>query len=113
MNKTKLTLAALIAVILTGCADPALERYVAEQQAAIARMPNGPEKTYAQMRLNEQVFADQQARRERMANAIAAAGAGLQQTGNLMQEQQIANTLANQHVWHSGVITHNVNVYGY
>jgi hypothetical protein len=81
INKIVLTgcfiLTALMALLgLTSCADPAFQNYIANRQAAITAMPNGPDKYYAQERLDQQVLAEKHRQYQEAQNAMAAGLAG-------------------------------------
>ncbi len=73
----KTTILTLIAMTLVGCADPAFQTYITNRQAAIASMPNGQQKYYAQMQLDQQILADKQRQNQQAANAGAAIAAGM------------------------------------
>ena len=67
----KLITLILAVTLLIGCADPAFQQYVANRQAAITAMPNGPAKFYEQERL------DMQRRQQQAQAAVMAAAAGM------------------------------------
>jgi hypothetical protein len=95
MKKLILMVAMALSV---GCADPAFQQYIANRQAAIAVMPNGPQKFYEQARLDEQMLADKQRQQQQAANAAAAICFGIAAGANAYN----ATRPQNVYVWHYG-----------
>jgi hypothetical protein len=75
MIKKSILLLAAISVV--GCADPAFKQYIAQRQAAIAQMPDGTAKYYAQERLDEQILAEKHVEQQRAAQAAGIIALGL------------------------------------
>jgi hypothetical protein len=92
--KKLITLA--LGLCMIGCADPAFEQYVNNRQAAIAAMPNGPQKFYEQARLDELIWADKQRQQQQAANAALAIAAGVAAGANAYN----ASRPINVNVWH-------------
>jgi hypothetical protein len=78
---SKLVAVILTAFTLVSCADPAFERYVNSRQAAIANMPNSPQKFYEQARLDEQILADKQRQQAQAQQAAMAFATGMANAG--------------------------------
>jgi hypothetical protein len=66
-----------VTMCLIGCADPAFQQYVASRQAAVATMPNGEARYFAQMQLDQQILAEKQLQQQQAANVMMAIGAGI------------------------------------
>jgi hypothetical protein len=76
----------------------AFQQYIANRQAAIANMPNGPQKFYEQARLDEQILAEKRLEEQRAANALILLGQGMQNAAPI----QAASQPRNIYVWHYG-----------
>lgn len=72
----KLILTIAVACLI-GCADPAFQQYITNRQAAIAAMPEGRERYYAQAQLDQQILADKQRQRQQAATAAIAIAGGV------------------------------------
>jgi len=77
----KLIAVLLAAIGLVGCADSAFQQYVQQRQLAIARMPEGEAKFYAQMQLDQQMLAEKQLQQQRAAYAGLIIAQGMQNAG--------------------------------
>jgi hypothetical protein len=97
---TKAIFALLTVATLASCADPAFQQYIAQRQAAIAQMPNGPAKSDAQERLDYQIMQEKQLERQRAANAALAISAGMAAGAAAYNASRPQNV--NVNVWHHG-----------
>jgi len=77
----KLIAVLLAAIGLVGCADPAFQQYITSRQTAIANMPDGNAKYFAQMQLDQQILAEKQLEQQRAAQAAMIIGQGLANAG--------------------------------